>query len=143
MSPREPDPHGRPGDDVHGGARRVLGFLRKELLQIRRDPSSTGLALVMPVVLILLFGYGVSLDAEHVPVAVVLDDDGAAGRDLYARFEGSRYFAPVRATSVAAANALMAEHAVDAIVRVGPDFDRRMRTGRTAPVQLVVRGVDS
>jgi len=126
-----------------GSRRRLLGFLRKELLQIRRDPSSIGLALLMPVVLILLFGYGVSLDAERVPLAVVLDDGGAAGRDLYARLEGSRYFAPVRATSATAADALMAEHAVDAIVRVGPGLEALLGAGGAAPVQLILRGVDS
>jgi len=70
---------------VSGGRRaslrRQVAFFRKERLQIRRDPSSIALALVMPVVLILLFGYGVSLDAENVPVAVVLDDAGPAGRE--------------------------------------------------------------
>ena len=131
------------GEGVNVRSRRLFGFLRKELLQIRRDPSSIGLALFMPVVLILLFGYGVSLDAENVPVAVVLDDHSAAGRDLYARFEGSRYFVPVRATSTAAAESLMAEHAVAAIVRVGPEFDELLGAGGAAPVQLLLNGVDS
>ncbi|MCA8951054.1 MAG: ABC transporter permease [Planctomycetes bacterium] len=123
--------------------RRLLAFLFKELLQIRRDPSSIGLALVMPVVLILLFGYGVSLDAEHVPVAVVLDDSGPAARDLWARLQGSRYFAPVRAASDHDARELMAEHAVDAIVRVDSGTEERLASGETAPVQVVLRGVDS
>jgi ABC-2 type transport system permease protein len=130
-------------DSAAASLRRLLGFLRKEMLQIRRDPSSIGLALVMPVVLILLFGYGVSLDAEYVPVAVVLDEDGTSGRELFARLEGSRYFAPVRATSAVAAETLMAEHSVDAIVRVGPGFASRLATTNAAPVQLVLRGVDS
>lgn len=124
-------------------ASRLLGFLRKELLQIRRDPSSIALALVMPVVLILLFGYGVSLDAEDVPVAVVLEDGGSAGRELYARLAGSHHFAPVRATSQAQAQALMADHAVEAIVRVGPDFESELAGRGPAPVQVILRGIDS
>lgn len=129
--------------DPRASARRLWGFLKKEVLQIRRDPSSIGLALVMPVVLILLFGYGVSLDAEHVPVAVVLDDGSAPGRELLARLQGSRYFVPQRATSSAAANEMMAAHTVDAIVRVGPGFAGELATAAPAPVQLVLRGVDS
>ncbi|MBK7644419.1 MAG: ABC transporter permease [Planctomycetes bacterium] len=130
--------------EVRGAAlRRLLGFLRKEALQIRRDPSSIGLALVMPVVLILLFGYGVSLDAENIPVAVVLDHAGASSRDLYAHLEGSRYFAPVRAESFHQAEELMAAHAVDAIVRVGPNFESALAGQGHAPLQLVLRGVDS
>ncbi|HZJ70571.1 MAG TPA: ABC transporter permease, partial [Planctomycetota bacterium] len=104
-------------------AGRLLGFLRKEGLQVRRDPSSIALALVMPVVLILLFGYGVSLDAENIPVAVLLEDGGSASRDLLGRLEGSRYFEPVQVTSSAEAERLMAEHEVEALVRVGSDFE--------------------
>ena len=52
---------------------RLRGLVRKEFLQILRDPSSIAIAFLMPVVLLLLFGYGVSLDAEHVPVALVVE----------------------------------------------------------------------
>jgi ABC-2 type transport system permease protein len=122
---------------------RLSGFLRKELLQALRDPSSIALALVMPVVLIFLFGYGVSLDAEDIPVAVVLDDRGDAGRELFARFEGSRYFEPVRATSVSEAEQWMVEHTVEAMVRVDPNFESQLEASGAAPVQLVLRGIDS
>lgn len=128
---------------MKASARRLSGFLRKEVLQILRDPSSITLALVMPVVLILLFGYGVSLDAENIPVAVVLDDDGPAGRDLMARLSGSRYFVPRRAASLPAAERLLTHHEVEAIVRVNDDFQSRLDATSTAPVQLVLRGVDS
>jgi len=124
-------------------SRRLLGFLRKELLQIRRDPSSIALALVMPVVLTLLFGYGVSLDAENVPVAVVLDDPGAAGRELLGRLLGSRYFRPVRVPSLREAERMMRDHEVEAIVRVDPDFQSTLDASGRAPVQLVLNGVDS
>lgn len=132
-----------PGNGARAARRRLTGFLRKELLQIARDPSSIALALVMPVVLILLFGYGVSLDAENVPVALVLDDAGPAGRDFQARLEGSRYFAPRRVASQAEAEALMAAHEVEAIVRFGPGFEAQIAGPGAAPVQLVLRGVDS
>lgn len=124
-------------------AMRLRGFLRKEVLQTLRDPSSIALALVMPVVLILLFGYGVSLDAQDVPLAVVLEDGGPAGRELYARLEGSRTFLPVRAASQREAEELMRTHAVDGIVRVPHGFGGALGTGGGAPVQLVLRGVDS
>jgi len=55
---------------------RMRGILRKEALQILRDPSSIALAIVLPLVLLFIFGYGVTLDAENVPIAVVLDDNG-------------------------------------------------------------------
>jgi ABC-2 type transport system permease protein len=121
---------------------RLLGFLRKEQLQIRRDPSSIALALVMPVVLILLFGYGVSLDAENVPLAVVLDVPGAGARALLARLQGSPHFAPTPMRSLAAAERAMADHAVEGIVRVAANFEKRLAAGG-APAQLILRGIDS
>ena len=50
------------------GAMRLRGMIRKEFFQILRDPSSIAIAFLLPVVLLLVFGYGVSLDAENVPV---------------------------------------------------------------------------
>ena len=57
-------------------AMRLRGLVRKEFLQIVRDPSSIAIAFLMPIVLLLLFGYGVSLDSEHVPVAIVVEQPG-------------------------------------------------------------------
>ena len=56
---------------------RLRGMIRKESLQILRDPSSIAIAFVMPVVLLLLFGYGVSLDARKVPLAMVIEQTDA------------------------------------------------------------------
>lgn len=121
---------------------RMRGFLKKETLQIRRDPSSILLALVMPVVLLLLFGYGVSLDAEDVPIAIVLDDHTAPARDLAGRFELSRYFDVTYVNSMAEATRLVREHEVDGIVHVDSRFSSDLEKGN-APVQLVLNGVDS
>ena len=85
---------------------RVRGLLRKELLQIRRDPSSVALALVMPLVLLFLFGYGVSLDAEDVPVALVVERSSPAAENLAGRFTLSRYFLVTRVQTLREAVAL-------------------------------------
>ena len=55
-----------------GSFRRMRGLVRKELAQVVRDPSSVLIAFVLPGVLLFLFGYGVSLDANHVRIGVVL-----------------------------------------------------------------------
>ena len=55
------------------GRLRLRAMIRKESLQILRDPSSIAIAFVLPVFLLLLFGYGVSLDARHIPLAVVVE----------------------------------------------------------------------
>jgi ABC-2 type transport system permease protein len=123
---------------------RLRGILKKEVLQILRDPSSIALALVMPLVLLFLFGYGVNLDAENIPVAVITEDDGGAARDLVGRFELSRQFQVCRVTDIREAESLMQRRDVEAIVRLRNDFSARL-TGSTeqqAPVQLIINGID-
>ena len=77
------------------GWMRLRGLIRKEFLQIVRDPSSIAIAFLMPIFLLLLFGYGVSLDSEHVPVALVVEQPNADAADFTAAFHRSLYFDPI------------------------------------------------
>ncbi len=122
---------------------RLWGFLRKEMLQIRRDPSSIALAIVLPLVLLFIFGYGVSLDAENVPIAIVLDDNGPAARQLAAHFHLSPYFKADYLKCMPEAMALLNRGIVDGIVHVQSDFASRLDTWHQAPVQLIVNGIDA
>ena len=125
---------------------RLRGILKKEVLQILRDPSSILLALVMPLVLLFLFGYGVNLDAEHIPVAIVSDDHGEAARDLIVRFDLSPNFEVVRVGSVKEAELLVQSREADAIIALQNDFSARLLagiSGEGAPVQLIVNGIDA
>ena len=78
-----------------GSMMRLSGMIRKEWLQVIRDPSSIAIAFVLPLLLLLIFGYGVSLDARNVPVAVVLEEPGPQGLNFSGGFFHSPYFAPV------------------------------------------------
>ena len=120
---------------------RVRGFLRKEFLQIVRDPSSILLAIVMPVVLLFLFGFGMSLNPAQVSIAVVDLDGGARSRDLVARFAGSAYFEPRLAQSQSQAWVALGE--VDGILQIPGDFSRRYLRGESVDVQLLLNGVDA
>ncbi len=122
--------------------RRVWSLVRKEARQIIRDPSSIAIGIVLPVVLILLFGYGVSLDVTHVPLAVVLEDTSPAATDLVASFQLSRYFDVQVMTSMPRGQQLMLARKVDGIIRIRPDFARNMSLGN-AEVQILVHGVDA
>jgi ABC-2 type transport system permease protein len=121
---------------------RVRSLVNKEVRQIARDPSSIAIGVVMPVILILLFGYGMSLDVTYVPVAVVLEDDAAGSADLAASFELSRYFDVRKNRSMRDAEQLLLNRKVDAIVRIRPDFSRRLSRD-DAEVQLLVHGIDA
>ncbi|ACN14669.1 ABC-type transporter, permease component [Desulforapulum autotrophicum HRM2] len=124
-------------------AMRLAGFLKKETLQILRDPSSLLLGIVMPVVLLFIFGYGVSLDPKNVPVAMVLEDSGPEARELAARFELSPYFKPQMVYSVAQAKKRVDSGAVDGIFILGSDFSAQLAKAFRAEVQLVLNGVDA
>jgi ABC-2 type transport system permease protein len=122
--------------------RRVVSLVKKEVRQVVRDPSSIAIGIVLPLVLILLFGYGMSLDVTNVPVAVVLEDPSPAATELAASFELSRYFDVRTTTSMRRAEALMLGRRVDGIVRLRPDFGRDLSRGE-AEVQLLVHGIDA
>ncbi|MGK0187186.1 MAG: ABC-2 type transport system permease protein [Verrucomicrobiales bacterium] len=72
--------------------RRMRGLIRKEMAQVVRDPSSILIAFVLPAVLLFLFGYGVSLDAYHVRIGVVLENTTPEAQSLAVAFKNSRYF---------------------------------------------------
>lgn len=122
---------------------RIRGILRMEMLQIQRDPSSIALALVMPVVLLFIFGYGVSLDAENVAVAMVLENFSPEARELAARFDLSPYFAPVYTRSFLQAQEWLNQRRVDGIVHLEGDFSPNFSKRGTAKMQLIINGIDS
>ena len=70
---------------------RLIALVYKESLQALRDPSTLLIAFVLPVVLLLLFAYAVSLDAKNVRVGVVLESPGAAAQNLAAAFSANRF----------------------------------------------------
>ena len=122
---------------------RMHGILLKEILQIRRDPSSIALALVLPMVLLFIFGYGVSLDAENVPIAMVMEATSQPARDLAARFDGSAYFNVTYLTTMADATQRLNIGEIDAIVNLQSDFLQRLNKQALTPIQLIVNGIDA
>ncbi len=114
---------------------RVSALVRMEVRQIVRDPSSIAIGIVLPLLLILLFGYALSLDVLNVPVAIVLEGPAPEATELAAGFQLSPYFAAQLLTSMAEAEQLMLDRKVDGIVRIRPDFARRLAIG-DADVQV-------
>jgi ABC-2 type transport system permease protein len=122
---------------------RLRGILVKESLQILRDPSSIALAVIMPIVLLFIFGYGVTLDADDVPIAIVAADHSTEATDLVERFELAPTFRAYHVKTTAEAEALLETRQVDAIVQIQSDFTEKLQQGNAAPVQLIVNGIDA
>jgi ABC-2 type transport system permease protein len=121
---------------------RIWALVRKEGLQVLRDPSSFAIGIVLPTILILLYGYGVTFDVKHVPVAIVMEAPSPDVADLAAGFTLSPYFDVKAVTSMAQARELMLDRQVDGIVFVREDFARQRRM-QGASVQLILHGTDA
>jgi ABC-2 type transport system permease protein len=126
-----------------GSIMRLRGLVRKEFFQILRDPSSMGIAFLMPVVLLLLFGFGISLDVEHIPIALVVEQPSADTAGLVGEFKGSRYFDTITMYDMREAEQAFRTHRIDAIVYLRQDFARRLRLPGGATIQVIVNGVDA
>jgi ABC-2 type transport system permease protein len=122
--------------------RRIAALIRKEGFHILRDPSSFAIGVVLPIVLILLFGFGISLDVQHVPVALVAESPSPDTAELISGFKLSPYFHVEEVTSAARANELMLQRKVDGVVFLRENFARDQRRGGAA-VQVVVHGTDA
>jgi ABC-2 type transport system permease protein len=122
--------------------RRIRALVSKETRQIVRDPSSIAIGVVLPLILILLFGYGLSLDVKNVPIAVVVEYPTPEAMDLTAGFQLSPYFHPRIMRFMPPAQQALLEHQVDGIVRIPADFSRHVAAG-DAEVQLIVHGGDA
>jgi ABC-2 type transport system permease protein len=123
---------------------RIMAVARKEFLHILRDPRSLAMAIAIPMLLLVLFGYALTLDVDNVPMVVWDQSESPASREFISHFEGSRYFS-IRGylrdyreleRAIDTGQALVA-------VIVPRDFSGRITSGRTASVQLIVDGSDS
>ena len=126
-----------------GGAMRLQGLVRKEALQILRDPSSLAIAFALPLILLLIFGYGVSLDAKDVPVALVVEAPSAETADFTGSFEQSPYFEAVYAANMQEAEQAMRRGNVNGIVWLRGNFSREFFGADSAPIGVMVNGVDA
>jgi len=127
------------------GMRRLRGMIRKEFLQILRDPSSIAIAFLLPVLLLLIHGYGVSLDATNVPIAFVAESPSAEAVSLGEAFAGSPYFNVRKFRTMQDAMTALTTHQVNGIVRVRDNFSGILDPSRPAPIpiQVILNGVDA
>jgi ABC-2 type transport system permease protein len=123
--------------------RRIVGLVRKETLQILRDPSSVLIAFVLPVMLLVLFGYGVSLDARNVAVALVVENPTEETASFTDFFRSTEYFAPRFVTHRNAAEKALLSGEVKGLLVLRADFSSTLAENGTVPIQVIVDGSDS
>jgi ABC-2 type transport system permease protein len=123
---------------------RIIAVARKEFIHVFRDPRSLAMGIAIPMLMLFLFGYALTLDVDRVPLIVWDQSDSPASREFVSRFAGSRYFSLRQHTD----NYREIERAIDSrdalIALIIPvDFARRIEAGRRADVQVIVDGSDS
>src|SRR6266545_3568558 len=119
--------------------RRTRAMAIKECRHILRDPRSLIMALALPFVLLLLFGFALSLDVDRIPMLVYDADNSALSRELIRQFQGSRYF-EIRGH---ASDYRTIERAIDRNrilmgVAIPSDYSRNIAAGHRAEVQILI-----
>ena len=122
---------------------RLTGLMRKEVYEIVRDPSSIAIAFVLPLVLLLIFGYGVSLDARRILVAEVVDHPTQLTASFLAELQRSPWFLPTIYPDQASAEQALMQGRANAILWLRSDFTRLSYSTGSAPIHLTVNGVDA
>ena len=123
---------------------RLWAIARKEAIQLRRDARSLGLAFVLPVIMLILFGYAITTDVEHITTAIVDRDHTPESRALTSAFSESNYFM-VKATpqTDVGVEELIDLAKVRVVIVIPERFSADLKSGRAAPVELLLDGSDA
>ncbi|MFA5500186.1 MAG: ABC transporter permease [Candidatus Omnitrophota bacterium] len=123
---------------------RTRAVFRKEFIQISRDPRSLALAFAIPALLLVLFGYALSLDIDHIPMAVWDQDGSITAREFLLNFKNSKYFRiigyydnyPEMENLIDKGDAMLA-------MVIQKDFSKYIQSNGLAPLQVIIDGSDS
>ena len=121
---------------------RIAAMAAKEVLHIRRDPRTLYMALAMPVVMLLLFGFGLSFDIEHIPLAIQDSDHSEASRALVHRIFDSHEFEYVGVVDSKTSEQALRRSQAAAVLVFPVHYERDLFAGHGSPVQLLVDGSD-
>ncbi len=136
------DAEGTPAARRRLWLRQLLALIVKEFQEIVRDPSSYLVAGVLPLSFLLLFGYGITLDAGILRLAVLDQSGGSHALSLAADFAHSPWFETVHVGDMEAAARKMRDSEVQGVLVIREDFDQELAAGGTGPLQILVDGTE-
>jgi len=120
---------------------RVFSILRKETREILRDPYTLGIALVLPLVMLFLFAYGVNTDVKDIQLSVLDFDKSAASRDYAQAFYSSGYFVPAgNIINYEEVKTVLDNDTADVVLIIPSGFERDLDGGQQAQVQTLIDG---
>jgi ABC-2 type transport system permease protein len=123
---------------------RIKAVAKKELIQIKRDPFSLAMALLMPVMLLFIFAYAITFDVDRIATVVYDMDKSSLSRDLVARFRESRYFDVMAYIErYGAIDEFLDDGRAKVALIIPQDFSKTVTTGREGAVSVILDGADS
>ncbi|TQR35472.1 ABC transporter permease [Brevibacillus brevis] len=122
---------------------RYWSVVKKEVIQIKRDRPSLAIALVMPLMLLFLFGYAVNTDVNDIQMAVWNQSPSAASRELVDQFVHTRVFeVAAQVSSYKEIEAMLDDGSVNVALIIGPDYTRKRDRNEPVDVQMLINGSD-
>ena len=123
---------------------RIRRMLIKEFLQMFRDPRMRIMLFGVPLIQLVIMAFAMTMDVTDIKTAVIDQDKTVASRELIQRFTAGGYFEVVEhADSLSDVTRLLDIGSVQALIRIAPGFEKDLRGGDTARVQLIADGTDS
>lgn len=122
---------------------RFFAYLQKEYKQILRDPSTALIAFVLPLLMIFIFGYGVSLDADKIKIGIVLEDTSTEARSLVNAFLATPYFDARTSYDRLALEEELTGGRLRGVITIPPNFSQNINRGTTAPLQVLLDGSET
>ncbi len=123
---------------------RTLAIARKELIHIRRDPRSLILVILLPIILLMLYGYALNFDIKNVPLAIYDQEGSRVSQDLVNEFRGSHYFRLAHfVAGYGEIERLIHSRQTQAALVIPYDFSQKIKKGQSARLQAVVDGTDA
>ena len=120
----------------------TLAFIKKEFLQIIRDPSSLIIAFVLPTLLLFIYAYGINLDFANVRLGIKNDDGSPATEELAGAFGQNRFITAVRYDDRKQMQADLTRAKIQGALTIPSDFTRRLAAGKDASLQLITDGAN-
>src|SRR5688572_19398776 len=124
--------------------KRVLHLMKKEMLELRKDPRLFGVVILAPIIQLNVLGYAATTDVKDIPIAIVDADRSTASRELTHRFDSSANFKIVAMPgSTSEIDSYLDRGEAWMVLSIPPDYGRKVGAGRPTTIQLVADGTDS
>lgn len=122
---------------------RIKALVLKEFRQVLRDPSSILIAFVLPAILLMLFGYGINMDAKNIPIGVALESSAPEAGRLLQSFLATTYFKVTVARDARVLQADVTAGRLRGLVIIPSDFSQKLLSGRETPILVVTDGSET